>query len=126
MESKKIRSVRNVLVTYLLISIISGRPGIFAAVCASFPFIIPVVFSPDLKREKLLLSSFLCGIPGILVSVLYLLFFGTYSTHIWFVPAVFAFFMCLLYSFIQKRIKPDRLITAKAVITVAVCFFAFI
>lgn len=126
MKSEKIRSVRNILITYLFISVISDRPGIFAAVCASFPFVIPVVFSSDLKREKLLLSSFLFGIPGILISVLYLLFFGTYSTNIWLIPAAFAFFMCLLYLFIQKRIKPDRLITAKAVIIVAVCFIAFI
>ena len=125
-RKEKTKSVRNLFLTYLFISLISGRPEIFAGICASFPFVIPVVFTSADNKAGILASCLVCGVPGILVAILYLLFSGTYCTKNWLVPAGFAFLMCILYTLIQKRLKPDNLITAKAVITVAVCFIAFI
>ncbi len=122
-----IKSVRNLFLAYLFISLISDRPGIFAAICASFPFIIPVIFMSGKKTADFLpAKSFIYGVPGILVAVLYLLLFGEYSTFVWLVPASVAFSMCILYTFVRKRLKADKLITARAVIVVAVCFISFI
>ena len=91
LKNKKIRSVRNVFLAYFFISVISGRPEIFAALCAAFPFVLPMFFMPKEKTDNVLPSSLLCGVPGILISVLYLVFLRKYSTSVWLVPSGFAF-----------------------------------
>lgn len=122
----RIKTVRNVFFVYLFTSAVTGRYGIFAAICASFPFIIPVLFENADNRGLFIAHSFGYGTVGVLVSVLFMLVTKSYKTVSWLAPALYGLFLCAGFSFVCERLTPHKCAVLKCIIAVAVCFLAFV
>ena len=123
----RVKTVRNIFFVYLFASAVTGRYKIFAAICASFPFIIPVIFCDEkMSATERISHSFVYGIPGILVSVVFMLFTKSYSSAAWIVPALYGLLFCIVFSLVQKHLSAHKRTVMKCIISVFVCFLAFI
>lgn len=119
--------MRNIFLVYLFTSAVTDRYEIFAAICASFPFILPIVFDGDgtdfVKRTG---KSLLYGVLGCTASVLFMAVTGSYSTTAWLVPALYGFIMCVGYSAVCGKLTAHKRTVMKCIISVSVCFLAFV
>jgi len=127
LRKARTRAVRNVFLVYLFVSVLTDRYEIFAAICASFPFIFPVLFcGAEMKAYERIARSVLYGIPGVLASVLFMLVTGSYSTAAFLVPSAYGFIMCAGFAFLQSRLSEHKRVVMKCIISVSVCFLAFV
>ena len=128
-QNKQIRfkTVRNVFMVYLFSAVVTDRYEIFAAICASFPFILPLLFDNDgLSTAETALRTVVYGVAGIVVSVVFMLITKTYSTAVWLIPGMYSMLSCAGFLFVQKKLSTHRRTVMKCIITVFVCLLAFV
>ena len=123
----RFKAVRNIFIVYLFTAVVTDRYKIFAAICASFPLILPVIFCDEnLSASNRMARSVLCGIPGILSSVLFMLLTESYSTWSWLIPSCYSLLSCVGFSLVQRKMTAHKRAVMKCVISVLVCFLAFV
>ena len=121
------RAVRNMFLVYLFVSAITDRYKIFAAICASFPFIIPVIFcSVQMPAWERIIRSLCYGVAGIIVSVIFMTVMKAYTTAAWIVPAAYGLLMCIGFSLVQEKLTEHKRTVMRCIISLAVCFLAFV
>lgn len=122
----RVKTVRNIFFVYLFTSAVTGRYGIFAAICAAFPFIIPVLFENADDKYTFIVHSLGYGVIGVLASVLFMLVTRSYETVSWLVPALYGLFLCVGFAFVFAKLTSHKRAVLKCIIAVAVCFLAFV
>ena len=121
------KAVINIFLIYLFVSVVTGRYKIFAAMCASVPFMLPVIFGKDGQGiSDKLIQSVMCGVIGVFVSMVFMILTDTYETTSWLVPSFYGLVMCAGFSFVQKRLTERKRAVLKGVMFVLICFFAFL
>ena len=127
-ESRKAlrRTVGKVLFVYLFASLLTGRGGIFAGLCAGLPFAMPAVLCPIHKGiGAQLRQGLLWGVPGIAAAVIFLLLTGDYSTAAWLIPASVGAAGTVLYALLCRELPERRQRTAQSAVLLAVMLVSF-
>ena len=120
------KAVTNIFLVYLLTSAVTGRYKIFSVICASFPFILPIIFGQDgVGSGEKIIRSFLYGWLGIFVSASFMALTDTYKTTLWLVPSLYGFIMCVGFSLAEKELSKHKRAVLKCIISVFVCLLAF-
>ena len=128
-QSKNIRfrTVRNVFLVYLFIAAATDRYEIFAAICASFPFIMPLLFADDrTDTAKMALKSILYGFSGCAVSVVFMLVTHSYENCFFLIPGIYSLFASTGYLMLYEKLSAQKRKVMKCIITVFVCLIAFV
>ena len=79
-----------------------------------------------MKAHERIIRSVLYGTLGMLVSVLFMLVSDSYSMVSFLVPAAYGFIMCAGFSFLQQKLSEHMRLVMKCIISVSVCFLAFV
>lgn len=123
----KSRAIRNLFLIYFFTATISGRQEIFASACASFPFVIPMIFcKKSISALRLVRHSLALGILGITAALLYMLIVNVKDYYGWLAVAAYSFCSCVLYGFAGQGLPENRRMLMKSLIILSVCFVAFL
>lgn len=120
------RTVGKVLFVYLFASLLTGRGGIFAGLCAGLPFAMPAVLCPTRTGVSAQLrQGLLWGVPGIAAAVIFLLLTGDYSTAAWLIPASVGAAGTVLYALLCRELPERQQRTAQSAALLAVMLVSF-
>ena len=126
-KSLRFRTVRNVFLVYLFTAAATDRYEIFAAICASYPFIMPLLFADtQTDTAKMALKSVLYGLSGCTAAVVFLLVTHSFKSRFILVPGMFSLLASAGYLMLYKKLSAQKKTVMKCIITVFVCLLAFV
>ena len=121
------RAVRKLLFTFFLISVVSGRSGIFAAVCAGIPITVTMLCA---SHETPFVHRFLRGLMwsvlGSALGIVFMRLFGSYSLGAWLIPLLMGIAVCLLYELFSRHIPSKRHAISKSILLIGMLLLCFI
>ncbi len=119
-------SLKNTALVYLVISFLTGKMSVFAAFCAGLPFCLPITDKRELTTLQTVKQSLQFGIPGILLSVIFMLLTGSYSSKVWIFPAILGFSVCYIYCCIRNKVSGRTIVTVRSVMLTGILLVCFL